>query len=153
MEGFDIKDHYQWTTEELLVQAEGNQQAILFSTVKFLRDRGIPVEDWTKALGAGFIPSWGDATVWEPETFLNAALYNFLSMGVPVLRLEKNSERAEAVVGPFPIPAYVDYLGLPSDTGDEFFGVMHELAERVSLQWSHSREGENIRVTVTRSAT
>ena len=126
--------------DELLEQAQGNAQAALVATVAFLRERGIPVTDWTSALGRSFATEWGDPEPWGPDEFLDAMLTNYRSLGAAVQRAEFGPDRAEADISGFPDPEQCERFGVSVVDVAAFHDTAVAIAADRGLRWTWSVE-------------
>jgi hypothetical protein len=126
--------------DELLEQAQGNAQAALVATVAFLLERGVPVSDWTSALGRSFATEWGDPEPWGPDEFLDAMLTNYRSLGAAVQRAEFGPDRAEADISGFPDPEQCERFGVSVTDVAAFHDTAVAIAADRGLHWTWSVE-------------
>lgn len=126
--------------DELLEQAQGNAQAALVATVAFLLEGGIPVPDWTSALGRSFANEWGEPEPWRPDEFLDAMLTNYRSLGAAVQRAEFGPDRAEAEISGFPDPEQCGRFGASVSDVAAFHDTAVAIAADRGLRWSWSLE-------------
>src|SRR5688572_814504 len=100
-----------YDADELLEQAQANAQAALIATVAFLQERGIPLADWTAALGRTFALAWDEPEPWDADEFLDDILVNLRSLGAVVVAADLAADRSEAVTTGFPDPDLCDQFG------------------------------------------
>lgn len=128
--------HADYSVDELLEQAQANLQATVIATLSFLHERGLPIEDWTVALGRRFALAWGDARPWDAGRFMDAMLTNYRSMGAEVISVELNADRAEAVTLGFPDPDLCTMLGVDIAVAARFNDVTTAIARDRGLTWT-----------------
>ncbi len=121
--------------DELLEQAQGNAQAAIIATVVFLRDQGVPIGDWTAALGRSFALEWGEPEPWGPDEFLDAMLTNYRSLGATVGRAELGPERSEAEISGFPDPDQCERFGVDLVDVARFHDTAAKIAADRGLRW------------------
>ena len=54
----EVDDSLAFTTEDELELLRGSALAIALATIKFLRERGIAIDDWARSLSASFAKGW-----------------------------------------------------------------------------------------------
>jgi hypothetical protein len=75
----------QFTPERIFEQAQGNINAILCITIAYLKERGLPLDDFTTFVGQKFAPSWDGVQVADAREVAEAALLNLVAGGAEVL--------------------------------------------------------------------
>jgi hypothetical protein len=152
MSEFEIDHgHEDYDEGELLEQARANAQALLLGTAAFLRDAGIPLEQWAASLGERFGLGWGEPRPWDAAEFLDMMLTNYRALGAEVLLARLDVDRAEATLGPFPDPAICAAFGLPDDAADAFHDAPSAIAAARGLDWRWVRDGEDVHLLVERA--
>jgi hypothetical protein len=140
-DGVDTQDAFEptyldYSTEELLEQAQQNAQASLIATVAFLLEREIRPEAWAAFIGDRFSLAWDDEEPWGADEFLDAILANYRSLGATVVSAELGPERAEAVITGFPDPAACDRCGASVASVATFHDATGPIAAGRGLLWS-----------------
>src|SRR5262245_18283797 len=138
----DLPSYAEETTEDLLEQARSNAQATIIATIAFLDERGVPVAEWTAALGRAFGRAWDEPEPWEAGEFLDAMLTNLRSLGARVVYADLTPDRAEATITGFPDPDLCALFGVAPSRVAAFNDVASSLARDRSLVWEWSRAGE-----------
>jgi hypothetical protein len=139
-----------YAAEELLEQAQGNAQAAIIATVAFLRERGLPVADWSAALGARFARAWGEPEPWGADEFLDAMLTNFRSLGADVVVAEFDPERSTAAITGFPDPEQCALFGVAPADAAQFLDATQAIAAERGLAWAWELAGEETRFVASR---
>lgn len=60
LDGEFTPSYADYSSEELLEQAQANAQAALIGTVAFLQERSLPAAEWAATLGRLFAIEWAD---------------------------------------------------------------------------------------------
>lgn len=134
--------HGEYSDAELLEQAQGNAQALILGTMRFLEERGLETAEWTAFLGALFAKGWGPARPWDAGEFLDAALTNLRSLGATVESVELGVDRAEATVAGFPYADLADALGVSSTEASGYLAVVGAIAAPRGLRLIWKSEPE-----------
>ena len=138
-EGF-LPSYADYSSDELLEQAQANAQAALIATAAFLFERGIPLDDWTAALGHRFTTSWDEPEPWAADEFLDAMLANYRSLGATVLSADLNPDLAEAVIAGFPDPDRCAQFEVDVAAVARFHDATAPIAAARALRWSWTLE-------------
>lgn len=140
-EAFAIEHgHGEYSDAELLEQAQGNAQALILGTMRFLEERGVATAEWTAYLGELFGEGWGSERPWDAGEFLDAALTNLRSLGATVKSVELGVERAEATVDGFPNPDLAEALRLTVDQASGYLAVVGAIAAPRGLRLTWTSE-------------
>ena len=147
----ELPSYAEDTAEELLDQARSNAQATIIATIAFLEERGIPVADWTAALGRAFGRAWEEPEPWEAGEFLDAMLTNFRALGARVVYADLTPGRAEATTTGFPDPELCTLFDVSPARVAAFNDVPVSLASDRSLIWGWTRQGDETFYVVRRT--
>jgi hypothetical protein len=71
----------EFTTEELLSQAWGNATAFILTTIAYLKERGLNVEDFVAYFGHQFAPGWDELHAHPVADVARTATLNAVSVG------------------------------------------------------------------------
>src|ERR671910_3068132 len=71
----------QFTTEELLSSAQGNATAFVLSTIAYLKEHGLAVEDYVRFFGSKFAPGWEELRDQPLIAVARMAALNAVSVG------------------------------------------------------------------------
>src|SRR5215204_5357374 len=134
----------QFTAEELLSSAQGNATAFVLSTIAYLKEQNLAVDDYVRFFGSKFAPSWeelGD----QPLAVARTVARNAVSVGGTLRSLSGDEEHAEVIIEGWPDEEISGTLGLQRDEGeamwDSFDPIMEHLGIRYS--WGHEEEEKN----------
>lgn len=137
----------EYPVEELLEQAQANGQAAILATIRFLKQRGIPIDDWTASLGETFATAWSADDAWAVDEFMDAMLVNFRSLGAVVAEVDLRIDQANALVTGFPDLDLATELGVEAADADRYHDATVLLARRHGIDWSWSRDDDGIRLS------
>lgn len=70
----------EFTTEELLSQAQGNATAFALATIAYLKDHGLAVEDYVRFFGRRFAPGWDELRAQPVASIARTAALNAVSV-------------------------------------------------------------------------
>ena len=141
----------EFTTEELLSQAQGNATAFALATIAYLKEQGLAVDDYVRFFGSRFAPGWEELRD-EPLTAVaRTAAMNAVSVGGTLRSFSGDEERAEVIIEGWPDEEISGVLGLERSDGevmwDSFEPIMEHLGIRYS--WGHEEDGA-VRLTFER---
>ena len=140
-----------FTTEELLSYAQGNATAFILSTIAYLKEHGLAVEDYVRFFGSRFAPGWEELHDQPVVAVARMAAMNAVSVGGTLRSLSGDGEHAEAIVEGWPDEEISGVLELERSDGevmwDSFEPIMEQLGIRYS--WGHEEDGA-VRLTFER---
>ena len=145
--------HGEYNDTELLEQAQGNAQALILGTMRFLEERGLAAAEWTAFLGELFSEGWGPVRPWDAGEFLDAALTNLRSLGATVKSFEPGVERAAATIAGFPDPDLAEALGVTPAEASGYLAVVGAIAtpRGLHVRWTLNHD-ERLHLVVERAA-
>ncbi len=88
----------EFTPEQVLRQAQGNATATVLVTIAYLKERGLPVEEWVAYTGRRFAMGWEALRGQGAAAVARVAALNVVSVGGELVALSGDDTRAEAVV-------------------------------------------------------
>jgi hypothetical protein len=140
-----------FTSEELLSYAQGNATAFILSTIAYLKEHGLAVDDYVRFFGSKFAPGWEELHEQPVLAIARTAAMNAISVGGVLRSLSGDGEHAEAIVEGWPDEEISGVLGLEGRDGevmwDSFEPIMEHLGVRYS--WGHEEDGA-VRLTFER---
>lgn len=139
-----------YTTEELLEQAQSNAQGTFIVTASFLQARGLSVDEWAEGVGQIFVRGWDTSRAWDAAEFMDAMLTNFRAVGAEVVQTRFDPERSEATISGWPDPDLCAVFGVDPNLAARFHGVATPIAAALGLDWEWHRDGEETRLLATR---
>jgi hypothetical protein len=132
----------QFTTEELLTSAQGNATAFVLSTIAYLKEQDLAVDDYVMYFGSKFAPGWEELRD-QPIAVARTVARNAVSVGGTLRSLSGDEEHAEAIIEGWPDEEILGTLGLQRGEGeamwDSFDPIMKHIGIRYS--WGHEEDG------------
>ena len=143
---------FDFSTEELLDQARGNESAMWHACVLYAKEQPGGVDGWASFIGEIFAPSW-DAMGSEPSAldFARNAARNFLTIA-DMRPIDMTGDDARAVLTiSGPEQEWLDEMGTNIEDIDRSNEVlMAVIAKRRGLTSSAERSGDTLRFTFAR---
>lgn len=138
-----------FTTEELLEQARGNQTAIFHLAVRWARERDGSVDGWASHVGEAFAPSWDEfgETASALEVARSAALNMATTADMRPVELTGDDSRAVLTLEG-PEQEWLDNMGTTVEDLDRTNELIFlPIARRRGLTLTPEREGNILRLT------
>ena len=143
----------EFTTEELLAQAQGNATAFVLATIAYLKEQGLAVDDFVKFFGLRFAPGWEELRSQPVLAVARTAALNAVSVGGTLRSLSGDEAHAEMLIEGWPDEEISGALGLSRGDGeamwDSFVPIMEHIGIRYS--WRHEENGP-VRITFERKS-
>ena len=132
----------QFSTEELLSSAQGNATAFVLSTIAYLKDQDLAVDDYVRFFGSKFAPGWeelGD----QPIAIARTVAKNAVSVGGTLRSLVGDEEHAEAIIEGWPDEEISGTLGLRHGEGEAMWDSFDPIMEHIGIRysWGHEEDG------------
>lgn len=143
----------EFTTEELLAQAQGNATAFVLATIAYLKEQGLAVDDFVRFFGLRFAPGWEELRSQPVLAVARTAALNAVSVGGTLRSLSGDEAHAEMLIEGWPDEEISGVLGLSRSDGeamwDSFVPIMEHIGIRYS--WRHEENG-TVRITFERKS-
>jgi hypothetical protein len=100
----DVSDamNTEFSSEELLSQAQGNATALALAAIAYLRDQNLPADEFFKFVGRRFAPGWEELRGRSTEDVARAAALNMVSVGGSLRSLSGDDNHAEVLIAAWP---------------------------------------------------
>ncbi len=142
-----------FTTEELLSYAQGNATAFILSTIAYLKEHGLAVDDYVKFFGSRFAPGWEELRDQPVIAVARTAAMNAVSVGGVLRSLSGDEEHAEAIVEGWPDEEISGVLGLERSDGEVMWDSFEPIMEHLGIRYSWGREEDGaVRITFERGS-
>jgi len=92
----------EFTTEELLSQAKGNATAFVLTTIAYLKERDLDVDDFVTYFGRQFAPGWDELRTQPVAAVAQSVARNAVSVGCALGSLSGEEARAEVLITGWP---------------------------------------------------
>jgi hypothetical protein len=141
----------EFTTEELLSGAQGNATAFVLTTIAYLKERGLDVEDFVAFFGRQFAPGWDELRAQPAAAVAQTVARNAVSVGCTLGSLSSDEARAEVLVTGWPDAEEISrVLGLEPDAGDAMWDSFYPIMERLGIGYAWRREDGSVRLIFER---
>ena len=141
----------EFTTEELLSGAQGNATAFVLTTIAYLRERGLDVEDFVAFFGRQFAPGWDELRAQPVAAVAQTVARNAVSVGCTLGSLSGDEARAEIPITGWPEGEEISHiLGLERNAGDTMWDSFNPIMERLRIRYAWRREDGAVRLIFER---
>ena len=147
-------DDIRFSTEELLSYAQGNATAFVLSTIAYLKEHGLAVEDYVRFFGSKFAAGWEELRDQPLTAVARMAALNAVSVGGTLRSLSGDEDRAEVVVEGWPDEEISGVLGLGQNDGEVMWDSFEPIMEHLGIlySWAHEQENGRVRLTFERAS-
>jgi hypothetical protein len=143
----------EFTTEELLSQARGNATAFVLTTIAYLKERGLAVEDYVAFFGRQFAPGWDELRAQPVVDVARTATLNAVSVGSTLGSLSGDEARAEVLITGWPEGEEISsVLGLEQSDSDAMWDSFYPIMERLRIRYAWRREDGEVRLIFERES-
>ncbi|MDQ3863223.1 MAG: hypothetical protein M3317_06955 [Actinomycetota bacterium] len=142
-----------FTTEELLSQARGNAAAFVLTTIAYLKERGLAVEEYVEFFGRQFAPGWDELRARTVGEVARAVTKNAVSVGCTLGSFSEDDTRAEVLFTGWPDAEQIScVLGLDRSASDAMWESFYPIMERLGIRFAWRREDRAVRLTFERDS-
>lgn len=133
----------QFTTEELLSSAQGNATAFVLSTIAYLKEQDLAVDDYVRFFGSKFAPGWEELRDQPLTAVARTVARNAVSVGGTLRSLSGDEEHAEAIIEGWPDQEISGTLGLQRVEGEAMWDSFDPIMEHIGIRysWGHEEDG------------
>ena len=143
----------EFTTEELLSQAQGNVTAFALATIAYLKEQGLAVDDYVAFFGRRFAPGWEELRAQPVAAVARAAALNAVSVGGTLRSLSGDETNAEVLIEGWPDENISGALGLERSDGEAMWDSFEPIMEHLGIRYSWGHEDGAVRLTFERGRT
>jgi hypothetical protein len=143
----------EFTTEELLAQAQGNATAFVLATIAYLKEQGLAVDDFVRFFGLRFAPGWEELRSQPVLAVARTAALNAVSVGGTLRSLSGDEAHAEMIIEGWPDEEISGALGLSRGDGEAMWDSFEPIMEHIGIRysWRHEENGP-VRITFERKS-
>jgi hypothetical protein len=143
----------EFTTEELLAQAQGNATAFILATIAYLKEQGLAVDDFVRFFGLRFAPGWEELRSQPVLAVARTAALNAVSVGGTLRSLSGDEAHAEMLIEGWPDEEISGALGLSRGDGEAMWDSFEPIMEHIGIRysWRHEENGP-VRITFERKS-
>ena len=143
----------EFTTEELLSQAQGNATAFALATIAYLKEQGLAVDDYVRFFGRQFAPGWEELRGQPVAAVARTAALNAVSVGGILRSLSGDEANAEVLIEGWPDENISGALGLERSDGEVMWDSFEPIMEHLGIRYSWGHEDGAVRLTFERGRT
>ena len=140
----------EFTTEELLSQAQGNATAFALATIAYLKEQGLAVDDYVAFFGRRFAPGWEELRGQPVAAVARTAALNAVSVGGILRSLSGDEANAEVLIEGWPDENISGALGLERSDGEVMWDSFEPIMEHLGIRYSWGHEDGVVRLTFER---
>ncbi|HWI44669.1 MAG TPA: hypothetical protein VNT12_00770 [Rubrobacter sp.] len=141
----------EFTTEELFSQAKGNATAFILTTIAYLKERGLDVNDFVAFFGRQFAPGWDELRARQVAAVAQSVARNAISVGCALGSLSGDKARAEVLFTGWPDAQEIsNVLGLEPYDRDAMWDSFYPIMERLGIRYAWQREDGTVRLIFER---
>jgi hypothetical protein len=143
----------EFTTEELLAQAQGNATAFILATISYLKEQGLAVDDFVRFFGLRFAPGWEELRSQPVLAVARTVALNAVSVGGTLRSLSGDEAHAEMIIEGWPDEEISGALGLSRGDGEAMWDSFEPIMEHIGIRysWRHEENGP-VRITFERKS-
>jgi hypothetical protein len=143
----------EFTTEDLLAQAQGNATAFVLATIAYLKEQGLAVDDFVRFFGLRFAPGWEELRSQPVLAVARTAALNAVSVGGTLRSLSGDEAHAEMIIEGWPDEEISGALGLSRGDGEAMWDSFEPIMEHIGIRysWRHEENGP-VRITFERKS-
>jgi hypothetical protein len=138
--------------EEIRAQAQSNATAWVLTTIAYLKERNLAVEEYVAYHGRRFAPAWEDLRGLPVEEVARLVALNSVSVGGALRSLSGDDGRAEVLVEGWPDEEFLSFLPLDQADSDQIWNTYQPIMEHLNLRYAWQREDDVVRITVERQS-
>ena len=143
----DAANTEEFTPEEVLSQAQTIATSWVLTTIAYLKERGLALEDYVAYHGRRFAPGWeelGD----QPLAVARTVARNAVSVGGTLRSLSGDEEHAEVIIEGWPDEEISGTLGLQRGEGEAMWDSFEPIMEYLNLRYAWQRQDDVVRITL-----
>jgi len=140
----------EFTTEELLAQAQGNAAAFALATIAYLKEQSLAVDDYVRFFGRRFAPGWEELRSEPVAAVARTVALNAVSVGGTLRSLSGDVAHAEVFIEGWPDEEISGTLGLKCSDGEAMWDSFDPIMERLGIRYAWERQDGAVRLTFQR---
>jgi hypothetical protein len=148
----DVSDamNTEFSSEELLSQAQGNATALALAAIAYLRDQNLPADEFFKFAGRRFAPGWEELRGRSTEDVARAAALNMVSVGGSLRSLSGDDNHAEVLIAAWPASELLSELEVTQSESDALWHIFEPIMEYLGIRYAWQRQDEAVKMTLER---
>ncbi len=134
----------EFTKDEVLEQAEANAQALSLVAIGYLKEKGLPLDEFWGFVGEKFTLGWDWLRGKGARAAMRLFALNMVSVGGRLESLSGDEARAEAIIADWPSPGLVQAFGINWGDVDRMFAIFKPIADLLELGYEWRRQGDRV---------
>jgi hypothetical protein len=140
----------EFSSEELLSQAQGNATALALAAIAYLKDQNLPADDFFKFVGRRFAPGWEELRGRSTEDVARTAALNMVSVGGSLRSLLGDDNHAEVLIAGWPAREFLSELEVTQSESDALWHIFEPIMEYLGIRYAWQRQDEAVKMTLER---
>jgi hypothetical protein len=148
----DVSDamNTEFSSEELLSQAQGNATALALAAIAYLRDQNLPADEFFKFVGRRFAPGWEELRGRSTEDVARTVALNMVSVGGSLRSLSGDENHAEVLIAGWPASETLSELEVTQSESDALWHIFDPITEYLGIRYAWQRQDEAVKITLER---
>lgn len=132
------------TPEELSPRGSGNYQALMFTTLEFLKLHQISILEYARYIGERYSETWApNLTAYQ---LAQGMAFNFMSIGAKVEEIQGDENESCIVVTGWPNAEHLAAFSGSVEDVDLFTQLVSKIAEHQNCSFEMKRQGERLEI-------
>jgi hypothetical protein len=140
----------EFAPDVVLSQAQTIATSWVLTTIGYLKERGLAVEEYVAYHGRRFAPGWEELRSQPVAEVAQLVALNAVSVGCTLRSLSGDDTRAEALIVGWPDQELASFLQLPQSDSDHIWNTHESIMEYLGLRYVWQREDDVVRITLER---
>jgi len=140
----------EFTPEDVLSQAQTIATSWVLTTIAYLKERGLAVEEYVSYHGRRFAPGWEELRSQPVAEVAQLVALNAVSVGCTLRSLSGDDTRAEVHIVGWPDQELTSFLQLTRSDSDHIWNTYEPIMEYLDLHYAWQRQDDVVRITLER---
>ena len=125
--------------DKVLEQAFGNVNALILSTLAYLKEQGQAGSDWVRFIGNSLAPNWESMKGSGARDVASRAVLNMATGGAEPRSISGDETQSEAVIVYTTPQIMLDAFKMSQDEVDVFLDIFSPIAQYLGMTYSWER--------------
>jgi hypothetical protein len=134
----------EFTKDEVLQQAEANAQALALVAIAYIKEKGLPLDEFWSFVGDKFTLGWDSLQGEGARVAMRTFALNMVSVGATLESLSGDEARAEAIITNWPSPELAQAFGVSQGDVDRMYAIWEPIADLLGLGYEWRRRGDQV---------
>jgi hypothetical protein len=140
----------EFSSEELLSQAQGNATALALAAIAYLKDQNFSAEEFFEFAGKRFAPGWEELRGRSTEDVARTVALNMVSVGGSLRSLSGDDDHAEVLIAGWPASETLSELEVTQSESDALWHIFEPIMEYLGIRYAWQRQDEAVKITLER---